>query len=303
MDAARAHSRSDLPPAVAAIIPQIIQWAHARSIQAYPLPNVISLNNTNYQVIVDDQQYVMRVASETPHWLGVRRAEERAAALAAAQAGVWPPILYADEFGNLVTSFIQGRQWEAYEFHEPANRLRLVQALRRLHAVRDAPANGSVFRRIEHLIRSATTLGVALPDGLDRHLTALARIEAQRAGDTRFRPGLCHNDCWANNFIDDGTQIWMVDWEFGGDGDGLFDLATLTLSGRSTEQQQLAFLNDYGYTEPDDLGQLHSMIYVVWCFEALWALVQHGLRGSNDYDYQSHAQRMFQRMQDQIDTI
>jgi thiamine kinase-like enzyme len=290
-----------LPPQVTSIVAQIPAWAQARAISVIALPEVISLNNTPYQIMVDGRLYHMRLAADTIRWLGVSRAEEGAAARAAAQAGICPPILYFDVAGNMVTPFIQGRHWEPHEFHAPANRARLVDLLRRLHAVKHVPADGSVFRRIERLIASAATLHVALPADLDRHLTALRAIEAARACDTRFRPGLSHNDWWANNMLDDGQRLWLVDWEFSGDGDGLFDLATVTLSSHATEAQRADLLVQYGYTAAEDGAQLHAMVYVVWCFEALWSLVQHGLRGAGDYDYQKHAQQMLQRMKAHLD--
>ncbi len=129
----------------------------------------------------------------------------------------------------------------------------------------------------------------------------LKEIEALRMRDTRFHPGLCHNDCWSNDFLDDGQRLWLLDWEFGGNGDTLYDVATVVLSGRATEAQQAEFLTEYGYTEPEDFAQLQAMIYVVWCFEGLWAMVQYGLRGSSDYDYFTHARRVFDRMQEHIE--
>jgi hypothetical protein len=39
------------------------------------------------------------------------------------------------------------------------------------------------------------------------------------------------------------------------------------------------------------------MQQVVFFFEGAWALVQHGLRGSSDYDYAAHAARMFARLE------
>ena len=293
--------RPALPPPIASIVAQIPTWAQAHSITLTPLSEVISLNNTPYQITVDGQHYYMRLAADTVHWLGVSRVEEGIAARAAAEVGVCPPIVYYDDAGNMVTHFIHGRHWEPHEFHEPANRARLVDLLRRLHGAKGVQATGSVFRRIERLIASASALHVPLPEDMDRHLAALRSIEVMRARDTRFRPGLSHNDLWANNMLDDGQRLWLVDWEFGGDGDGLYDLATVALSSRATEAQRVDLLAQYGYTADEDGAQLHAMTHVVWCFEAMWALVQYGLRGAGDYDYQAHAQRIMQKMNAYLD--
>ena len=36
-----------------------------------------------------------------------------------------------------------------------------------------------------------------------------------------------HNDLLAANILDDGDQLWLIDWEYGGFNTPLFDLAGL----------------------------------------------------------------------------
>jgi thiamine kinase-like enzyme len=285
-----------LPPDVAAIVERVPDWAGARTVAAAPLPDVIALNNTSYRVTVDGADYVLRVGNDTARFLGVRRADERAALLAAAAAGIAPPVLYADLDGNLVTQLVAGRHWTPEEFMLPANRARVVDTLSRLHAIAGVPADGSAVRRIEGLLASAAELGLPRPDGVEAHLEQLHRFVAQRQADPRFRTGLSHNDFWHNNFLDDGERLWLVDWEFAGDGDPLFDIATFCIGARYDDEQRAEVLRAYGYAEPGDLQVLAGMQRVVFFFEGAWALVQHGLRGSAGYDYAAHAERMFRRL-------
>lgn len=131
-----------------------------------------------------------------------------------------------------------------------------------------------------------------------------AEIEQQRLHDPRYIPGLAHNDLWANNFLDDGEHLSLLDWEFSGTGDGMIDLATLSLAGNYSEEEQRTLLVAYGLNAPDDFATLQTMKWAVRFFEAGWALVMHGLRGSGsdtsgkqgDYNYLAHASRMFERL-------
>jgi thiamine kinase-like enzyme len=173
-----------------------------------------------------------------------------------------------------------------------------VDTLRRLHAIRGVAADGSVVRRIEALLASAWELGLPRPAGLDGYLKRLHAFAGARRTDPRFQPGLCHNDFWHNNFLDDGERLWLVDWEFSGDGDPLFDVATFCLGARYTAEQQEVILAAFGCSEPGNLALLREMQSVVFLFEGAWALVQHALRGSAEYDYQAHAARMFGRLED-----
>ena len=141
---------------------------------------------------------------------------------------------------------------------------------------------------------SASALGLPLPAQIERHRVWLREFAARRAADTRFGPGLCHNDLWANNFLDDGERLWLLDWEFGGVGDGLYDLATVAMAGRYDSDGERALLDAYGPAEPGDREALAGMKQVVRAFEGAWALVMHGLRGSDgDFDYRAYAQRTF----------
>ena len=268
---------SALPAEVRDVIARVPQWRAAEVIAA-PLADVIALNNTSYRVNVGGADYVLRVGSDSHRHLGIRRDHERAALLAAADAGIAPPVLYADLDGNLVSHYIAGRHWSPEDFQDQRNQERAVATLRRLHAIEGVAADGSLARRIEALLASAAALGLARPEGVNRALEQLWRFTAQREADPRYRVGLCHNDFWHNNFLDDGERLWLVDWEFSGAGDTLFDIATFCLSARYTDEQRAAVLRASGYQEPGDLRLLAEMCSVVFFFEGAWALVQHGPR-------------------------
>ncbi|MDX1933476.1 MAG: choline kinase family protein [Capsulimonadales bacterium] len=293
-----------VPAAVVALAAGIPLFAGASERRISPLSGVLSLNNANYRVDCDGISYLLRIGADTARHLGIRREEEIAAAMAAASVGVAPAVLYAEPSGVIVTSFVVGRHWEPEAFHEPQNLLRLAETLRRLHSVRNVTAEGSSFRRIERLLNSARSLGLELPSRIEEYRTRLAGIEAGRRSDPRFVPGLAHNDLWANNFLDDGAHLYLVDWEFAGQGDGLIDLATISMAGQYSEAEQRTLLAAYGLPEDRDYETLQTMKWVITFFEAGWALVMDGLRGQGraasdiggDFDYALHASRMFERL-------
>ena len=88
-------------------------------------------------------------------------------------------------------------------------------ALRRLPRRRGVPRDGG----------RARGLGA-------RRVRAGARARATRSsarlGRRPERP--CHNDLLTANFIDDGTRIRIVDWEYAGMGDRFFDLANFAVN-------------------------------------------------------------------------
>jgi thiamine kinase-like enzyme len=286
-----------LPEEVRAILAQVPLFAGQKDLCVCPFSGVTSLNNALYHVRAAGEAYVLRVAAETVHWLGVRRDEEREAARAAARVGIGPAVLWAHPQGHMVMPYIRGRHWAPGEFRVEANLRRLADTLRRLHRVQGVRAEGSVFRRVERLRESVARLALEEPPRLAVYLAAMGRIEAMRRTDPCRRTGLSHNDFWGNNFLDDGSRLWLVDWEFSGNGDGLYDLASLAIGGQYSDAQQMILLEAYGYTAPDALRQLQAMKCMVALFEGFWALVQHGLRGSEEHNYLQMARNTFQLLE------
>jgi thiamine kinase-like enzyme len=297
--------RAPVPAEVYAIAGRVPGWEGRRDLEVVPTAEGLSFNNLNYRVTVDGAEYILRVGEPNVRHLGVRRADEREAVFAASRAGICPEVLYFDADGNMVTAFVSGRHWEREEFHDETKLRRLAETLRRLHAIQGVPANGSVFRRIESLLESARAFRLELPANLDAQLTLLGQIEAERKADPHSRPGLVHGDLWFGNFLDDGERLYLLDWEFGGTGDGLYDLATVVLaaaySDAYSDEEQAQLLRFYGYNAPDALLQLKNMIYARFFFEGAWSLVQHRLRGSEDYDLRLHSRDMFQRLDDRLE--
>lgn len=274
---------------------QVPFFADARSLTLAPLEGVVSLNNANFRVDADGDAFLLRVGADSARWLGVRRDEELAAARAAADAGVGPEVLWADGNGLLVQAFVHGAtHWGADAIVDPARRAPLLDALRRLHAVEAVDARCTVYQRIERLLASADTLGLTRPDGVDAACEGLADFAARRAG--RFRPGLCHNDLWLNNFVEGGDgRLWLVDWEFAGVADPLYDLTTLALCAPLDAAGRERLLTDYGITDAAALDDMAAMERAVRVFEGAWALVLHGLRGSaSGFDYRAYADRCFE---------
>jgi thiamine kinase-like enzyme len=277
------------PAKLQAILANIPLFQSAVEISAVPLQGVISLNNDNYRVSVDGYEYLLRVAAETSHYLGIRREEEIACTVAASRAGIAPELIHTDPRGHIVSRFVQGRHWEKDDFHNPTAIARLGDILSRLHAIQGVPAEGSVRRRIERLMDSARSLGLEIPPPAQRHLD---RLNTMPHSD-RFH-GLSHNDFWPNNFLDDGQRLYLVDWEFSGDGDGLYDLASISMGAGYNEEEQRMLLSAYGCSDEGVYQELQEMQNVVLFFETAWALVMHGLRGSDDYDYLGHTQHLLQ---------
>ena len=291
------------PISIARSIPVL---ASAKQLTVTALADVVSLNNTNYRVDADGHLYLLRVPGAHGHHLGILRADEVACSLAAQAAGVGPDVHYSEPTGLQLLQFVNGRHWEPGDFRQERNLMRLGEALALLRtqpAVQGLVANGSVFERIRHLLYSAQKLGTTLPIETHECLKRLDGIErdSEREITRCARTALAHNDLWANNFLDDGSRIYIVDWEFAGLGDQMYDIATLALAGGLSDAESQFLLERSGLAARHSFDTLRNMQWVVSLFEGCWSLVMGQLKPADNesaaaFDYHRYSKQMFSRL-------
>jgi thiamine kinase-like enzyme len=251
------------------------------------------LTNRNYLVDADSEAYVVRVAGADTDLLGIDRAREVACARAAADAGVAPPIVaYLPQRTTIITRFVPGRLLKPAYIRKPRTLRRVAQVLRRCHD-HPAPAEAahfSPFATVRRYHALAEERHVPLPAGLGHALDVLARID--REVTTEEPPCLCHNDLLPANFIDDGRQLWIIDWEYAGRGDRFFDLGNFAVNCELDQKQEHALLEGYfGDVRPEHLRRLRLMRLASDMREAMWGYLQSAVSRLHEPDhYLSYAQ-------------
>lgn len=251
------------------------------------------ITNENYRVDVDGEPFVVRIGGRSAGLLGIDRAREHAATVAAARAGVGPEVVWAlPEKAVLVTRFIPGRVLAPEDVRDPATLGRVVAALRRVHGAPPIPGTFSAFRAVEAYREVAIRHRVTLPSGLDDWLAVSRRIEAALPPAPAVP---CHNDLLAANFIDDGARIRILDWEYAAMGDPFFDLGNLAANGEFRPADEHRLLDLYaGDVSDAALLRLGLMRLVSDLREAMWGLVQVGISGLA-FDFMGYAARHFAR--------
>jgi thiamine kinase-like enzyme len=248
------------------------------------------ITNLNFRVETPESHLVARVCAELLH-LGIDRRNEASCQRAAARLGLAPALIHQAE-GLLVGQYVPGRTLCAADFADPKLIARVGEALFRLHSSWDQ-VSGHVlsfcpFRTIRTYAQTATDRGANLPNQLDELLEDSRRLSHRIRP---FRPVLCHNDLLPANIIWDDSRLWLIDWEYGGMGNPLFDLASVSAGAGFTESQEMALLQSYrGRVNPRDLEELRVFKAASLLREALWALIQ-TVTSSLSFDYHEYAAR------------
>ena len=256
------------------------------------------ITNRNFLVTVAGiaDRYVIRLAGNDTHLLGISREVEYAATVAAAGVGVGPEVTaFIRPEGYLVTRFIEGSPVAFDEVPQEATLVRIADSLRRIHGGPPIPGLFVPLRMVEAYKALAHARGVRIPPQYEVAAAIGRRIElACLSSPIELQP--CHNDLLNANFIDDGARIRIVDWEYAGMGDPYFDLGNFSINHELTPDDDANLLRSYlGSVPIDRLGRLTLMRVVSDFREAMWGVLQQGI-STLDVDFVAYAGEHFDRL-------
>ena len=261
------------------------------------------ITNRNFLVAAEGapDRYVVRLAGNDTHLLGISREVEHAATVAAAGIGIGPEVIaFIRPEAYLVTRFIEGHPVLVSAMREPARLRSVGETLRRIHDGPAIPGLFVPFRIVEAYRALAASRGVAIPPEYDLAEAIARRIElACLIAPIQLRP--CHNDLLNANFIDDGVRLRIVDWEYAGMGDPFFDLGNFSVNHQLEPDDELmllaAYLGGGGDVPPTLRARLVLMRIVSDFREAMWGVLQEGI-STLDIDFRNYAATHFDRLLD-----
>ena len=255
---------------------------------------------TNLSYVVEDagEKFVVRCGDDIPvHH--VFRDRELAASMAAYAAGLSPEIVHAEP-GLLVMRFVEGRTYTEADLR--ANIQRLALLLRKCHhEVGEHLAGPPNFFSVFHVIRdyARTIRAASSPFAADvpRYLEAGRELEAAQVPMPII---FGHHDLLPGNVMDDGKRLWLIDWEYGGFGTAMFDLANLSANGAFGETEDTTLLDAYfeGKVSADLRQSFQAMKAASALREAMWAMVSDIHLQIPGADYKAHARDYLRRFEE-----
>jgi len=254
------------------VVARIAEW-HGKTIRVRSLPN--GLTNTNYRVDADGTPYVVRIPGAATELLGVDRDNEYRNTGIAAGTGVGARLVhYLPDVHVMVIEFIHGRTLSSADLREPGMPARIAHSLRLLHAGPRFLHDFDVFRLVDFYLGIVDVHAIPIPAGYRDRLAVVRRLE--RALLTRPLGTVpCHNDLVADNYLDDGHLLRLVDYGYSGNNDPAFELGN-TCRELSYDEPRIAELCAayVGASSPCLLARVRLymiMSDVVW---TLWAAIQ-----------------------------
>ena len=254
-------------------------WKHPVGIE--PLSG--GMTNLNFKITDGDECFVVRLGEDDPIHL-ISRRNEIASCEAAFGIGISPELVY-HEPGILVVRFVEGRVFGEADVRDDDNLQRFDQV----------PVMFWVFQVLRHyhnmLAQGQSTHAKRLPE-----LAQIGRELEAAVGPVEIVFG--HNDLLAANFIDDGEQIWLIDFDYAGFNSPLFDLSNLASNSELSPQQEQTMLENYFDVSPNraTLKSYHAMKCASLLRETLWSMVSE-LYSQVDMDFADYTLKNLSRFE------
>ncbi len=256
------------------------------------------LTNLVYRVDTGAQTLIVRLpgaGTET----SINRNIELHNARAAADAGVSPQVLWGDGASGVMISHcldpITTMTPDLFATRKGAA-TRAGKALTKLHnSGEEFQFRFELFAMIDEYLGILGKRDTTLPDGYHDIVKAAQPVkEILARNPTPLAP--CHCDPLCENFLDDGQTMWIVDWEYSGMNDPLWDLGDLSVEAGFDDAQDMDMLRAYYGRDPrrGEVGRM--VIYKAMCdlLWTLWGLIQHS-DGNKAEDFWAYSVGRFDR--------
>jgi thiamine kinase-like enzyme len=281
-----------MPPTIEQVIAAIPAW-RGRSITADRI--AAGLTNTNYRVEVDGVPCFVRIPGAATELLAVDRGNELHNTRAAAVTGVSPQVLHVlPEWDVFVLEWLSAETMTVERLGAPGMPGRIAETLRRLHAGPAFRDEFDMFRLAERYLALVDERGIPIPAGYRERLDQLPRIESALARHPLPRVP-CHNDLLAENYLDDGRRLWLVDYEYSGTNDPAFELGnTCQELGYESDQAAELCAAYFGEATPALLARMRLQMIMSDVGWTLWAAIQARI-SAIEYDFGGWAEERWAR--------
>jgi thiamine kinase-like enzyme len=287
-----------VPPTIDEVIAAIPAWA-GRGAVAERIP--AGLTNTNWRVVVDGTPFFVRIPGADTDLLAVDRGNEIHNTVAAAAAGVAPRVVRTvPEWDVFALEWLDARTMSNEALRADGMPTRIAATLRQLHAGPRFRDDFDMFRVAERYLAVVDQRSIPVPARYREHLGLLPRIEAALAAHP-LPTVPSHNDLLAENYLDDGGRLWLVDWEYSGNNDPAFELGnTAQELGFDDAQVEELCAAYFGQASPTLLARMRLQMIMSDVGWTLWAAIQARI-SRIDYDFTGWADERWTRAATALD--
>ena len=246
------------------------------------------LTNKSYKVHVEDKDYIIRLPGAGTTEL-VNRVDEKINTRLINDLEIGGNMIYFNpDTGVKVSAFIEGaKELDCQTARLPENMIQVADTLKKLHTS-DIVMNNT-FNVFEKIINYESLLdeveGELFPGYAQTRASIMDLENTLKDYNIPLVP--CHNDTVPGNFIQNYQgKIFLIDWEYSGMNDLIWDLASYSLRCDFSKAEEAELLEWYFKGDYEQHYQSRMTIYKI-CQDLLWAIwaLYKGTQGDDFSDY------------------
>lgn len=205
------------------------------------------LTNHTYKITLENgKEYAVRIPGEGTEEL-INRWDERVSTELACQLEIDTDLIYFGKEGTKISGYIPDAITMSPELMKSEEHIKQAALiLKKLHTCgKDTGVSFDIFEMAESYEKFLMDNQVSI---YEDYLTLKEKVmQLKESLDSIQKISLvpCHNDPLCENWIEGNGRLYLIDWEYAGMNDGMWDLADLSIeAGYDTIQDEL-LLNAY----------------------------------------------------------
>ncbi len=237
------------------------------------------MTNKNYRICVKEKRYILRVAGIGTECMISRKNEMFNSSIASEREYNVETPYFNVETGIKISTFIENAETlTPRSVKKEENLKQVTRILRDLHEDNEFPMKNefNVFRELEKYEDILKTADGEFFDDYDEVRERFMKLEqVLKECDRVFVPS--HNDLVSENLVKDTEgRIYLIDWEYSGINDDMWDLAALSLENNFSEDDTELMFRLYFNGEVDENSRKRLLIHqisqdLLW---AVWTLIK-----------------------------
>ena len=231
------------------------------------------LTNHTYHVTLEDgREFVVRIPGEGTEELIVRN-DERVSTQLACSLGVDAQMLYFGPDGAKVTQYIPNAvTMSAQSLRDPLRIGQVAEIFQQIHRCGvDTRVPFEVFDMAAGYEKIIQELHVPMFSDYQENKQQVMAIKDEIDRQINAPKVPCHNDPLCENWVVGDGRMYLIDWEYAGMNDGMWDVADVSIEAGFDREHDTLLLTSYLDRTPTTLDRKHFLASKVFV-DYLWTL-------------------------------
>ena len=260
------------------------------------------LTNQNFLVQENSKKFFVRLGDDMPEH-NISRSKELIASNAAAEIGLGPAVIYNTK-GVLILEYIEGAMLSTDSIVDKLESI--ISLIKKIHSEMSKKLYGhsvnfgafDAIKRYAKLLKNHKSSYTQLLPSL------LFQVDKLEMNISSYDIVFCHNDLILTNFLDDGDRLWIVDWEYSGFNNPLFDLGDFASHCNFPENKEIFLLENYFEKKINEklLLEFNSFKCAAILREAMWSMVAE-LTSKIDFNFLIYTQEKLAMFNDSYNKL